>query len=275
MQIYLKIIKTIKVLIIAFFWAIPCYATTIYFYIPEANINNYVLFKNLFDKYISHYGNYTIQPFSKQNTFEEIVKQKGDGLFIMPSWLFCKLNSEIALVPHLVMVYNNSKTTREILTSNKSMTIENLQKGGIIASSRPQKYVDSLLPSLFRTINKSELRFISVPRDMDALMSVGFGIAQSSIISEDSLEKLNKINPNQYAAVKQLGASKKTLRPLLVSSKKTNIDFNALLNIFEKMNTDTQAVAVRKFLGFDSWQDLNSSEKKFLQTGQLNKKVTM
>jgi len=50
--------------------------STIYFYNPETNINNFATLKTAFDTYLVNHGGYYFQPFDSRENFEAVIKEK-------------------------------------------------------------------------------------------------------------------------------------------------------------------------------------------------------
>ncbi|MFC1617145.1 hypothetical protein ACFL2K_02895 [Candidatus Margulisiibacteriota bacterium] len=257
--------KLVIILSLMFLCIKPVIGSSVYFYVPEANINNYISLKNMFIEYLSSYGDYNVQPFNKKEIFEKALQNKRDGIFIMSSWQFKNLRKKYNLKPYLVMLdLENTNITKEVLIVYKNMTPEKFLKGGAIASSRDKKYVKSILKNIFKGRDISKIRVINVPRDMDALMSVGFGMAHCSLVLADNLEILKKINPNFFSEIKKIGEGDKMLRPLVVATKNSKVDIENIIAILEGMGKDPKSKALRQFIGFSTWKKLTDNDYELL-----------
>jgi len=60
--------------------------STIYFYNPETNINNFATLKTAFDTYLVNHGGYYFQPFDSRENFEAVIKEKKGDIYLLSSW---------------------------------------------------------------------------------------------------------------------------------------------------------------------------------------------
>ena len=241
---------------------------TIYFYNPETNINNFVSLKISFDTYLSKFGNYRFQPFDKKELFEAALFEGNHGIYLLSSWHYQSLRDEIDLQPLLVGVFNGQSTHKKILTVKRNITDVMLLKGKTIASSGNEQYTINLLKEIIGNANQEILqtvKLILVPKDIDALMAVGFGMAAAAITSERSFENLRKINPKQHQRLRPLMESQQHYLALAALPAKANMDAAALLDILEKMGINAEGEIRLRMLGLDGWRRLSKQEQLLLK----------
>ena len=243
---------------------------TIYFYNPETNINNFASLKIEFDKYLSSYGSFEFQPFSDSKSFEKFIVGRNDGVFLMSSWHFRQLkrNSSIDMEAKLVGISKGRATHQKILTTKKNILNIDLLEGKIVASSGNEDYTKNILMQMHgegeRNIVNS-MKVLAVPKDIDALMAVGYGMADSALTTESSLIKLASINPKQYGLLRSLSKSKEILLPIVAIPKQSDENIELLLTIIEKMGTVPGGKKKLKMLGVDGWKKIEELERKFLE----------
>jgi ABC-type amino acid transport substrate-binding protein len=242
---------------------------TVYFYNPETNINNFASLKIEFDKYLSGYGPFQFQPFSDRKSFEKFIVGRSDGVFLMSSWHFRQLKRKflIEMEAKLVGVSKGKATYKKILTAKNNIRNIDLLKGKVVASSGNEDYTKNILMQMQGEGKSSivnSVKILTVPKDIDALMAVGYGMADSALTTESSLSKLAAINPKQYRALRTLAKSEKILLPIVAVPKQFDENIKLLLTIIEKMETVLDGKKNLKMLGVDGWKKVEELERIFL-----------
>ncbi|MCP5006365.1 MAG: phosphate/phosphite/phosphonate ABC transporter substrate-binding protein [Planctomycetes bacterium] len=240
---------------------------TVYFYNPETNINNYVLLKGEFDKYLSDYGPFKFQPFSDRKTFEEFLIKKKDGIFLLSSWHYHDLLGKAPIKPVFVGFLKGKTTQRKILSAKEGITSIDALKGKSIASAGSEEYTKNILIQMLGKEQKDiidSVKILTVPKDIDALMAVGFGMANSALTAEISLTKLLAINPKQYGMLNQL-ASMETLLQIVAAPNLFDENVGLLLSIIQDMVSSAEGKRNLKMISLDGWKKIGNSERLFLK----------
>ncbi len=242
---------------------------TIYFYNPETNINNFTSLKIEFDRYLSDYGLFKFQPFSDRKTFEKFIAGKNDGVFLLSSWHYQHLAKKLPIESVLVGVSKGKSMHRKIL-STKEQYITNIDslEGEVVASSGSEDYTKNILVQMLGEGKKDiadSLKILTVPKDIDALMAVVFGMANLALTTEQGLTKLMSINLKQYRKLKHLVASKEILLPIIAKPKQPDERVNLLLTVIEEMGTSLEGRKKLKMLGIDGWKRLSKAERISLE----------
>jgi hypothetical protein len=243
---------------------------TVYFYNPETNINNFASLKIEFDKYLSSYGSFRFQPFSDRKSFEKFIVGRRDGVFLMSSWHFRQLKSKfpIEMEAKLVGVSKGKATYKKILIAKNNIINIDLLEGKVVASSGNEDYTKNILMQMQGEGKSSivnSMKILTVPKDIDALMAVGYGMADSALTTESSLVKLAAINPNQYGFLRSLAESEEILLPIVAAPKHYDENIKWLLTIIEKMETVLAGKKKLKMLGVDGWKKVEERERIFLE----------
>jgi len=238
----------------------------IYFYSSETNINNFKSLKMEFDSYLAKFGDYEFQPFSDRKVFEEHVKDKTNSLLLISSWHYTLIHKEYSLKPVLVGVQHGQKYQKRVLvTSDKSADIESLKTGQIASASSVQHTI-STLTEIFKGEEAAEsFRILTVPKDIDALMSAGFGMAKSAMTTESSLDSLKMLNPPLYKKMRILGESQESLLLIVAVPESFAKSAEEIVNIIKDMSTNPDGEKRIKMLGLDGWQTLDSSDESKLE----------
>jgi hypothetical protein len=240
---------------------------TIYFYSSETNINNFSSLKAQFDKYLLKHGNYTFQPFSDRETFEGYVN-KVDGVFLISSWHYARLEQNAALEPMLVGARGDHSIQKRVLSAKTKLAAPSALHGYKIASASNEKYTRDMLRDMLGPDQNDLLnsfKILVVPKDIDALMAVSFGMAKAAITTDNSLGKFERINPKQFRSLHQLAAGNAALLPIVIAPKKRDEDVTGLLAVIEEMGATIEGGRNLKLLGLDTLRWLNDEQKRSLQ----------
>ena len=238
----------------------------IYFYSSEANINNFKSLKMEFDRYLSKLGPYEFQPFSSRDVFEKQVKGKENCLLLLSSWHYRHIHKKYALTPALTGMRNGKKYQRKILvTGEKSADIE--AKLGLVASASSLQYTTSALRKMMQEKHaQTSFKVLTVPKDIDALMSVGFGMAKLAFASENAFDELKGVNPRLCNKMKVLAEGEETLRLVLALPQSFKENSRKTIDVIKNMPMDSDGKRRIRMLGLDGWQELNSSDRLKLES---------
>lgn len=233
---------------------------TIYFYSSETNINNFKALKMEFDRYLSDFGPYQFQPFSERETFEQEIKGKQNCLFVLSSWHYTNIYQEYKLTPVFVGLRNRKISQKNLLVSSGTVDLTTVL-GGRIASASSEHYSKTLLGQMLHDQTLlPQLKILTVPKDIDALMSLGFGMAKAALTTDYSLNTLNMLNPALYKQMKILAESDETLLLIVAMAKESLEDVQPLMKVLQEMPTTPNGKKNMRMLGLDEWYPLNSSE---------------
>lgn len=234
----------------------------ILFYNPETNINNYAFLKSEFDSYLARRSNFRFQAFSKRATFEQILTNKPQGIFFLSSWHYRQLSKKLPITPVLVGITKGKSTQHKLLMANSNSTLNTLH-GATVACAGTDHYTKILLREMLGQHHAdlvNSLNILTVPKDIDALMAVGFGVAKIALTTKHSLKQLVTINPKQYRLLKQLGKRHESMLLIVAINQQPSQADKQLLSIVEAMEHDSSGKKQLKLLGLDGWKKLNDAE---------------
>jgi ABC-type amino acid transport substrate-binding protein len=164
----------------------------------------------------------------------------------------------------LVGVLKGKATYKKILTAkNNIINIDSL-KGKVVASSGSEDYTKKILMQMHGEENKDivgSMKILTVPKDIDALMAVGYGMADSALTTERSLTKLAAINPKQYGFLMSLSKSEEILLPIIAAPAQSDEKIRLLIAIIEEMGTALDGKRKLKMLGVDGWKKVEELER--------------
>jgi len=232
------------------------------FYSSETNINNFKSLKMEFDNYLSKFGSYEFQPFSDRDAFEKNIREKkGKQLLFLSSWHYNKIYKEYLLKPSLVGMRNGKDYQKRILVTTPKFANLNSVKAGPVASASNIEHTRNELGEMFKDKGSAEsVRILPVPKDVDALMSVGFDMARAALITENALNDLKMLDPLLYEKMKILSEGKASLLLILAVPEDSEKNAEDIVKIIKKMPDDPDGKNIIKMLDLDGWKPLNSSD---------------
>jgi len=240
---------------------------TIYFYNPEINITRNALLKNTFDLYLEALGDYQFQPVDDKATFEALIKNEANAIFMMSNWHYLQVkNTQTNSLFNLALrgIKGGSDSFHKILVGKDPQFDLNAMS---LATSGNREYSLAILNNIALTssvkkLSKnlfSNLNLLTVPKDIDALMAVGFDLADAALTTKSSLVKLSTIYKNQRQALHILGESQALKRLAVAFKQSTSPKVRALLSEIIQMENNKQGRRGLNMLGLDSWQLVNES----------------
>ncbi|MCP4346695.1 MAG: phosphate/phosphite/phosphonate ABC transporter substrate-binding protein [Desulfobacterales bacterium] len=244
--------------------------TTIYFYSSESNITDFTSLKIEFDTYLSKFGKYEFQPFKKREDFEKSIKDKHNCLVIMSGWHYRNIRKNYSLKPVFMGTRNGKKYQKRILVAtNKSAANTEIAKKGEIASASSEQYTRNTLRMMFGKKEASDsARIFPVPKDMDALLAVGYGVAKSALVTEHALDQLKNSNPKLHMEMKTLAEGRESLLLIVAMPELFVKDAEEIIRILKNMSANQDGREKLKMLGLDRWKSPDSSDRSKL--GELN-----
>ena len=236
------------------------------FYNPEANINNYTSLKKQFNLYLSRNTNYVLQPFSNQRVFNNYIKKCKKCIFLLSRWHYESLKSSILIEATLSGTFQGKTTQNRILSLAKGVQgIEDLW-GKTIASASSEEYTRNVLRLMLGKDKKELLdtfKVLTVPKDIDALLAVNFGMSSAALTTENSLKKLREINKIQAEMLTVVApALEKTPLPVLAlwKEKKNDVDIEELVNVLISMRNAKEGQQILSLLGLDGFQTITKAK---------------
>lgn len=236
-------------------------ALTIYFYNPEINTTRNVVLKTVFDQYLKEKGKFQFQPVDNRHAIETLIQNDKHAIFMISDWHFNQLPDTLfPAQPVLRGVKNGSDTYQKFLVVRS--TVANLDSMTIATSGTPL-FSRSILADIYPDHTPEQLNkpnFLLVPKDIDALMAVGFGLADAALASELSLETLSTLYKTQHQQLQTLGNSR-PLKRLLVIHHETDSPIKVeAVDALNDMSQSSKGLQALHILGLSGWQPLNEKQ---------------
>ncbi len=228
----------------------------VYFYTTETNINDFKSLKVNFDRYLKYYGNYDFQAFNKRPVFEEYLKDK-NIIVILSSWHYKQIAKKYNLKAKLVALKKESVTDTKIIVGQKGSAYD-----GTLTTAFSKEYAKKMINKL---APKNTLNLMNVPKEIDALMSVGFGMSKFALVSKESFELLKQANSFLTSKMEVYKESKPAFRMLIASNLKEEYNNKKLLDIFTSMGLKEEGKKILDILGVDGIVMLTKNDLKQLR----------
>ena len=233
--------------------------TTIYFYSSETTINNFKSLKMEFDRYLSRFGPYEFQPFSDREAFERHVKDKEKCLLLLSSWHYRNIHKEYSLKVALAGTRKGKKYQKRVLVARD----ESVETGRIASASSVQHTSSCLQTMLKRKVDTAKI--LTVPKDIDALMSVGFGMSKLALITRNALDELKMVNPALHQKMKIMAEGERSLLLILAIPERFTREAKKISTVIQNMAVDPDGKEKLRMLGLDGWQTLDPSDRSRLE----------
>lgn len=223
----------------------------VYLYSPEINVNNFKSLKIGFDTYLSGFGGYEFQPFNDKKTFEKYLG-KEKGVIILSSWHYGQIAKKYNLEAKLVAKKKGSVTDKKILVGQNNSPLS-----GIVTTAYDKEYSNEMLKTLTNG-NQTKFSILKVPKEIDALMSVGFGMSKFALVSQESFKMLQTINPSLSKDLKIYYASDPEYRMILATNDKEAENLK-LVALFKEMGSSPQGKTLLNTIGIDKMVVFNTT----------------
>ncbi len=233
--------------------------TKIYFYNPEINTVRNLVLKKTWDSYLEDFGLYEFQPIDDVEDFKSLLDQKDDAAFIMAEWFYSSLFSNHGKEVELAFkgLLNGQETYQKILVSqNDSLNLEKVTIACSGTSNRAREVLKSIYPEL--TSQKiDKIKILLVPKDIDALMAVGYGLADMAITTEASISKMLLLNEHVYKDMLVIKQSAPLRRSVLVFKSSNNELKADLARALMDMSNHAKGKQAINLIGLDEWKLVN------------------
>ena len=229
-------------IVLLFFGLLFAEPHKVYYYASDKNIENFKTFKIAFDRYLAQYGDYQFQAFSEKEVFEDFLED-GEAILMLSSIHYQQLKVRYHLAPISVAQNKKSITDTNIIVGKKGLSLE-----GTVSTAFSEKYTNNLLR---KTLGNHHLSLLKVPKEIDALMSVGYGMSQFASVSKKSYYHLIKTNKNLTKDMRIYRESDPNYRMLVAVNKSYKNNQN-LIRIFTNMKKTKRGRVLLKRLGIDN-----------------------
>lgn len=260
----------------------------IYFFGLDINTSRNILLKSSFDQYLAEAPvskflrgaksdvnkgsqrkqSIEFQPVSQIDVFEKGLLAEKPLAFLMRPDLFTELkqkNKKIDQVykPEFQGLKGNSDVYQNILLSRGA---RDLLPNTTIASASNRSVSEKLLQQMSPTFSAETIdsvRYLKVPKDMDAIMAVSFGLADFALSGENSFRVLVDLYQEQYEPMKVVSRSRDLKRYIAVVRQDLDPELLASLQkTFSTMESHPMGLHAIGIIGLDGWTAIEKWQEK-------------
>ena len=231
----------------------------IFFYDPDSNLKNIAGLKSIMQSYFNDVGEQIeFQPFTKQEIFEAELEKQAPDFVIVSSLYFLSTLRAKGMKPILIPIQNGKPYYHKVLVTNQpSISKENLNGKSLATTLGGDQGREWLEKNVLSEVNTKvdDIRMISVTKDIDALLALGFYQVDTALVSPRNIEILRSVNPLAVKDLKIILNSKPIVFPPLCTTR-SDIDpvtVQKITEIFLNMQNHPLGIKTLKILGFDQW----------------------
>jgi hypothetical protein len=165
----------------------------------------------------------------------------------------------------LVGILNGKNSQKRILVGGEKVQDIDAAMKGPIASSSNAEYTKSILREMTDKKEAADAtRILTVPKEVDALMSVGFDMAKAALTTESAFNTLKGIDPVLHKKLRILAQGKESLLPILAVPEEFAAEADKIITILKNMPNDSAGMNIIKMLDLDGLKpfDLSSDASK-------------
>lgn len=224
------------------------YAETMFILNPEARVSEIEGVRKGIQAYLNSKGvSSEVFIFANPEDFQNSVGRLKPDVAIVASYYYNAMQGGYNWKALLSGYRNGEKTFSRSLVTPVSVTdplqLKNKSLAMVSLGASALPYIESQMPS---GLSVKDIRIVSVSKDIDAIMALGFEQVQAAVVTQENFEKLKQINPE---AVKNLHILQ-SLNP--VEFPKIAVFPNAgnaadAKKIFQEMSYEGPAKAILKF----------------------------
>jgi hypothetical protein len=246
----------------------------IFYYNPEINASRNTVLKNTWDTYLDPLGKLVFQPVDRRSDFDDLLQKEASAVFIMSEWLFDKLDlqgNEFYKVA-LQGLKDGADTYHRILVGHDNEVDLATAR---IASSGDKGRSLALLAEIFPELSASQiaqLKLLQVPKDIDALMALGYGLADLALGSEVSLSSMARLNQNRFQQLKVIRQSKPLSQSIVVLKSIKAEDKSKLIQRLLSMPDSESGQQAMSLIGLDNWKIIDPELNTMLSRTNRNNK---
>lgn len=237
------------------------------FYSPESNIKNMKMMDKSFNAYFAKVSDASFHPFAHEAELEQFSTQQGCDLFILSNGYYQKNKTKMSLVKKMDGILHGKPYQNKVLSMDKGQGQQDgvalLQEKTIASSTSivdARKELLTILGSAHENIVRS-IQILEVPKDIDALMAIHYGVASAALTTDSSLELFGSLNPKQARKLKRVGGEVQSPFPVIALNKEGNHG-QTLLTLLRTMHESSAGKGKLRLLGLDSFLDATDKEGK-------------
>jgi|GEM_PF-1318629 hypothetical protein len=232
-------------------------AEELYLLSPESGSKTLQLLKLDFEKYLSKHGEYSFHPFNQEKELQELIENRPQAIVFMPAESYRKVFHRYRLTAVAVGTVNGVALKQHLLVGRQGSSRDALQ--GAVVMPFSEEVGRDLLEQLLGKTEASKLEILTVPKGVDALMSVGFGMAELALTDLHSFEQVAKINGQLVGQLSQLAVGADQFNTV-ISVPERKVLSKELLSVLMEMKESAEGRRLLQFLEIEGWKPPSREE---------------
>lgn len=255
------------VLVVGLLTHVPSWSGEVLYFDAESSVNNFQSLKSQFDGYLSTRGPYAFRPCPSRDEFERTIPGAPGDIVMCSGWHFRHLRSDRPLEAVLVGVNKARPVNKKILCMKRAAQAIASLPGRPIAGAGSEAFMRNMLVGMVGKEHRQAIeaaKVLIVPKDIDALMAVGYGMATGAFVSEKSFDQLQRVNPTLAGQLTTVARSEEILRLVVAARPGYGADVSKFLEVVSGMQNTPDGERGLQLLGLDGWKRLSETEQKAL-----------
>ena len=235
-----------------------------YYFNPDSAHSNFINLKQMMDKFLRTEGlTFSFQPFNRFLDFDRQVREKRPALLYLPEWYLKQDGNDKKYKPFLVPVSHGVTTYRKVLlvAADSALTKEKLANVTIAMTPVGPAGMTLLNEAIFKAngLDANRLKFITTTKDADALFALALGQVPAALISQNTMDRIGKLNPQILKNVKPLAVSAPLPMPMLCYAEGAIevAEIKKIRNTLLMGKQDKNVAQLMEMLDVDAWHELN------------------
>jgi hypothetical protein len=195
------------------------------------------------------------QPFALIEDFERQFAERKPQFVVVPERIVVARCLGSQLRPLAFPVRGNRSFGRRTLMARAGIDSANGLANGSVAATLPSNDETVHSDAISRLKHDFPgIRIIPVPKDVDALLAVGFGQVDAAFVSNAQFDQLTKINPRLTENLNELGYSEEIPFPMVYATEfATQENVDKLRALMHTVNDTASGKRLTTLLGYDAW----------------------
>ena len=236
----------------------------LYFYSPEFGPGNLSVLTEAVDVFFADSGvAIQFQPFARLEDFRREIEANPPAFVIAPNWVTEHECIDPSLTAIVQPLRRGATSGRRALMAGPSVESAKHIANGSVAAAVPATGSgrEDVSMGRFRADNPT-VNVIPVPKDIDALLAVGFGQVDAAFVSLAQFELLERVNPNLTANLREIGYSQESPYPRLYATQRASDgDIASITNAFDSVRDSGPGRQLFSILGFDDARVLTGRDR--------------
>ena len=238
---------------------------SIYLLSPDAGSNTLQLLKLDFEKYLSKRGDYPFYPFNREEVLQEKMEGEPEAIVLMPAESYRKIFNRYRLAVVAAGAVNGMVSKRHLLVGRQGGSRNGLQC--TVAMPFSETVGRRLLEEILGHQQAAQLEILTVPKGIDALMSVGFGMADLALTDNHGYEQVAKVNGRLVGLLSQLAEGAEQYNTVISMPQRQPLSEQMLATLME-MKKSAEGRRLLQFLKVEEWKLLTREEQRELERMQ-------